>query len=274
MTAMPNYEAKNCLYMDLDSLYDTRMATLKIIDPKLALWAVEHGYTERVKDSFEPYMDRATFADLYARRDYDWLKQANLTRCIEIVANFLDEAAVRVEQTPFTSPIEIEINTWPYVLTKDEAQLLVGPVTKLCDGISKLTLINYSPQMLTPMYAKSKYSLMVMYTSYRDWLDMHLGNGNFSKTQIATVSLIVPELRLEDSTEEQVQEAIRQIGDPFRALENFLAPVVDINFAPIQHWCAYGTDLETYKSVSESFDKIIQNLMEKGQKTQHGQADK
>ena len=42
-----NFETKNSLYINLDTLYDTRLATLNYIDPKLAKLAIANGYYER-----------------------------------------------------------------------------------------------------------------------------------------------------------------------------------------------------------------------------------
>ena len=72
------YAFDHGLYIDIDALLDTRLATLYLVHPELTLHAIASPYEEREEDAF-PHVPRELFAKLYAARDVETLQNATTT---------------------------------------------------------------------------------------------------------------------------------------------------------------------------------------------------
>ena len=232
-----NFETKNSLYINLDTLYDTRLATLNYIDPKLAKLAIANGYYERDSDSFS-LISGKDFDRVYSLRDWDYIKDAIPTNSLQIVGNFLNDATKRQLETPFTAAAEIYLNVYPYVLTRDQAVKLAEPLADIAKDIATIKLVHVPPIEMTPQWCKDRFSLMLMYTEYQDWINLHLEKQNFDKCTIATIVTLVPQIYITRPSDEEIALAVKNHGDPFKAAEQCLAPIVGIGYADIRYWCA------------------------------------
>lgn len=232
-----NFETKNSLYINLDTLYDTRLATLNYIDPKLAKLAIANGYYERDTDSFSMISGK-DFDRVYSLRDWDYIKDAIPTNSLQIVGNFLNDATKRQLETPFTAAAEIYLNVYPYVLTRDQAVKLAEPLADIANNIATIKLVHVPPIEMTPQWCKDRFSLMLMYTEYQDWINLHLEKQNFDKCTIATIVTLVPQIYITRPSDEEIALAVKNHGDPFKAAEQCLAPIVGIGYADIRYWCA------------------------------------
>ena len=70
------------VYIDLDSIFDTRFAVLEQVDPVLALNALKAGWGSRQTDIFEG-LDKKLFDALYASRDTSVLAIAPRTMAMD-----------------------------------------------------------------------------------------------------------------------------------------------------------------------------------------------
>ena len=78
------------IYVDLDSLFDTRLAILDKIDTRYATLVYEAGYCNRTEDAF-PRLSKEAFKKLFDDRDNDVLSRALLTNVIGMVKDHIKE---------------------------------------------------------------------------------------------------------------------------------------------------------------------------------------
>ena len=78
----------NGIYLDLDSILDTRLSLLFTFDPNLAKDVITHGYTSRDEDVF-PGISKEVFASLYSKRTTNILFNATITKLIKLVNEFI-----------------------------------------------------------------------------------------------------------------------------------------------------------------------------------------
>lgn len=233
-----NFETKNGLYLDLDSLYDTRLATLESIDPRLAKTAIANGYYKRDEDVF-PHVDKKTFRELYDQRGEDLLETAMVTNVLSILSTFIKDSIRRVCETPSKGEINVFLNVYPYQIDKTTAHAMLKPLSKLTAGSANVHILNLKPEHLTLRYCRDNFSLMVMY-DFEQWLEIHTRNDAFRNTPIPDITLFVPELYLTPvkPTQEELREVVRQGSHPFRSVERMAKHMVGLSMIEIEHYCA------------------------------------
>jgi hypothetical protein len=93
--------AKPGIFVDIDALFDTRLAVLDDLDPLLAAYVLENGYFNREEDSFK-YCDFEMFQKLYKARDNDILAKSVITNVKNIIVDFVKdcERSLKGKVTP------------------------------------------------------------------------------------------------------------------------------------------------------------------------------
>ena len=114
-------------YTDMDSLYDTRLATLDLLDTSVAKMALKNDYLNRDEDRF-PYVDKDIFKSLYETRDLEVLERAMPTKAIDIIREFIKIALKQNIDTPIVGSVEVFVNVWPYKVQKEVA-------TEMCTAL-------------------------------------------------------------------------------------------------------------------------------------------
>ena len=224
-------------YIDLDSLYDTRLATLELIDPELAFRALENDYLKREDNNF-PLVDKNLFDELYAGRDLEVLERALPTKALEIIQSFIRAAERENMESPRVGPIEIYINVWPYKVTKSVAQEMTKTLFETMARSADIHLINMSPEQVTPAFFQKNISAALMY-DYGPWLDAHSKNDNFRKNQIPDVSLFVPTLYFVGKpSEAQLREFERNGPGVFKLIEIGASQLVGLEFVDNEYFNA------------------------------------
>lgn len=233
-----NFETKSGFYFDLDCLYDTRLATLELIDPRLAKLAIAKGYYTRVQDAF-PYVDKKTFRELYKTRDTKVLDIAARTSALDVLGNFVKDSVVKITQTPFQNEINVYLNVYPYEIDRQTAQAMLEPMLVLTARAANIHILNIPPEKLTLQFCRDNFSLMMMY-DFEDWLEIYAKNGEFQKIVLSDITLFVPELYLTDNVPsvEEIKAITREGAHPFRAVEQMARNLIDLNMIDITYFCA------------------------------------
>lgn len=236
-----NIEEKNGLYLDLDVLYDTRLATLELINKDLAKYSLANGYLQREEDVFK-FVDKETFRKVYDGRDIAVLEKAAMTRVPEIIKNFMQDSIKKVTTSPFSSAINVFLNVYPYRIDKETARNMLEPLSNLTGGFANVHVLRFSPEQLTLQFCKDNLALMLMY-DYEDWLEIHTKNDAFRKCMIPDITLFVPELYFNKKpSEEELRSIVKEGNHPFRALEKLAAPLIGLSLIQIEYFCALFPD--------------------------------
>lgn len=222
------------VYIDLDSLLDTRVGVVAVNYPEAAKQLMQDAYWLRDSDDFsgltEGSVTHAQFREWWRKRDKVCLHAARPTNLIHILEQ-LSEAMVSSQvNLPFVAATQYLINYWPYQLDEAEVAAFQQACEIITGNVVEVEMINLPPERLTPQWIKREVSLMIMY-DYWTWMEAQ--KDNFLITAIPEVSLLVPAIShnqiitAEDRTLEQYGEV-----DPFAISEMVMSVYVSVQMLP------------------------------------------
>lgn len=224
------------IYVDLDALLDTRIATLHLVHPSLVKEALDNGYFTRKQDAFKS-LDKKSFKELYDTRDSEILQNAIYTKILLLIQDMVDKSVEQALTTPHVTKVILYINTHPYKLSDSEESAIVDAMVHYTKSMADVHIFNMSEKELTPEFCLDNLSVIIKY-NYAEWFDYHCKTEGVKKYPLTELTLIVPELffnRL--PTEMEIRENEKNNIDPFRAVEIFLSPLITVKTMPIEMFC-------------------------------------
>ena len=158
------------IYVDLDSLLDTRGGTLCRMNEDEAIKLFHNpDYAGRIIDWF-PGFDRDEFKKEYAKRDLETLKLSMTTFVPEIIQDFCHRALNRGLNSPFTFEPEVVINTFPFNTSEGLNKAFAQALSERLVPPPKITFMHADPKSLHPSYIKERFNTVVMY-DFINWID-------------------------------------------------------------------------------------------------------
>lgn len=224
------------IYVDLDALFDTRLATLFQIRPELAESVLASNYFHRVHDEFEG-VESTVFQEAYQKRDTATLKQAILTPVSRLINTFIRDTLLALMNSPYRRQPKVVVNLYPYQLSPESEAVLIEGLISMTGKMADIELIRVPYDEISPQYVKANYVQMVMY-NYWDWLESQAVNKNWVDHQCPEVALFGPQLV-------KSKEAAKTLeGQPvFSSFEAGVGLFVKLVLLPVQMFCA---DLDRY----------------------------
>lgn len=224
------------IFVPIDCLLDTRLATLYVTHKELVPKALDANYLGRDEDVF-PYVDKETFAKLYAKRDVITLQEALPTRCL----GFLKEMVTKLMRSASEEPQEfipkVIINVYPYKLTNEEVEVLVKTIALKTDKLVDVTAVYMSEEEITPRYCKSNLCCIFQYDASK-WLDVHAQSGAFKNCQIPDITLYMPKINHGPRpSDEKLAELKSMDLDPYKAWEISASPIITACFIETETFC-------------------------------------
>lgn len=225
------------ILIDLDSLLDTRIATLSRINSDSAVKAVtSKDYYIRLNNDFTSFgVSLQSFREAYAKRDVETLKESLPSSAIFLVNIMVRDLAEQHVSSPFADKVKIVINTYPYLLAKEESLAIARALAGLTDiRHDNIETVSLSWETLTPEVIKARYTGMLFY-NFQEWLDCQ--KDNFLKTKIPQILILAPALYL-DRIPEQKEATIEgaEHMTPFEITEGMLAGCFDLHFLSSQQF--------------------------------------
>lgn len=227
---------KQCVYVELDALLDTRLATISKIDQDAAVALLKSPeYYSRLIDDFEPWtgITKETFRAEYAKRNVDTLARSRITNVPFLLKELIEKMEEMSSETPFVEDLSVVINTFPYDLTEEEQNVLISAVMAR-SGIETPVVVDYiPPAQLTPYYVKVNFSGMIIY-NFHDWMKHHL--EAFHTVQSPTMTVITPALFRDEipKPEEYLSEGINPNGNPFQLAEVAMASMFSLSLVKVE----------------------------------------
>ena len=166
------------ILIDLDCLYDTRLATLKGLDDGLVGKAIASGYRDRVTDNLVeliPELDMEAYKTLYANRDISTIVTAARfpTAIIIDLGIVVMEHIKMATKGPIAGTPVVTINTYPYNLTKEEIATITSALHHdLNEPLCKVKAISLSPEQMAPGLLAARYPTVFMY-NIAHWMTLH-----------------------------------------------------------------------------------------------------
>lgn len=221
------------VYVDLDSIVDTRLPLLYFLDEELAAkFVIENKYNNRHIDEFE-YVTSDIFKSFYRDRNKSLLALATPTNIMSLIKSYYIETVTNNRILGGDGKITIYLNIYPYELTYDEIVMLeIGLKEAVGDIIVKV--VKMGPEELTPNWIIERIHLMIMYSGM-EWIEYHVSNLNLIKEPLTLTKLLVPALILGKSS------ALKDMGDIqefLEDMENRLNTLVGLKILPVNDFCS------------------------------------
>jgi hypothetical protein len=198
---------KQGIYVELDCLLDTRLATLYQIKPELVQIVLDNGYLNRDEDAFYG-VPKEVFKEIYDARDKSVLVDAMPTKCMKFITEIAVEVSKQYIDSPYHEGGKLVVNTYPYKLTDEEAKNIIAVLAHKTAKMMDIQLIHQTPDAITPMYVEQSFAAMFMYDSSK-WFDVHSKNQALAKTKIPDITLFMPAIYFgRKPTEEEIINAI------------------------------------------------------------------
>lgn len=228
------------IYIDLDSLFDTRLATIVKLQEERGRPIDMDVYYTRLSDEFhvaEIEGFDGLFKEAYSKRDDVTIVKSTVTRMPELLRSFIKATLLSIISSPLKYQPRIIINLHPYKLPEEIVNSIILGVRALTLSNADIEVIDVSLAELTPKYVRANFVEMIMY-SYWEWLDTQTTLGNFKDTQCPGVRLIGPMLfKSEEAHRELTREGMSAL-QVFETIEGFTSPYVNLDLCPIGFYCA------------------------------------
>ena len=211
---------KRRIYVSLDDLLDTRLATLIRLDEQLAGEVIECGYRDRVSDRWQELgvdVDQDAYERLYADRDGETLAIARPTNAVLMIHEMTAELEKLAVNTPMVDGITLDVNLWPYRMSQQVIDEVLNAIRFNLSPTVSVDSVFFSPQELTPELIDRSWDGLLMY-DFNGWLTHH--HEALMNKRMPRVSFIAPTLFANKTpTEDEVTFDGMGAVSPFAALE-------------------------------------------------------
>lgn len=215
------------LYLSLDVLFDTRIATLELIDPLL----IEKNlvtYYSRTSDIFEG-LSPDSFLKAYSLRDKETLKASLLTPILGLIIEFVENTHIKSHGDPIKAYPKLYLNTYPYQLSDDEVKAVVEALISHFKYPCDIEVMYRDEKELGPTTIKANYDIMLLY-DWVDWLH-HLIEKKMFDIPCPDVTVIVPRLLpWHDNMEKLLKLKPKAKQDLFEDIKTKLNPFINLIF--------------------------------------------
>jgi hypothetical protein len=211
------------IMVDLDALFDTRLAILDELDPLLSAYVLENGYFKREEDNFG-VCNFELFKKLYKARDLNTLAKSRITNVLSIVLDFANDYIKQhgAKRTP-----NIYINTYPYRISSHACGDILKPLYNKTNGKANIHLVYTPPEELTVDVCKKNLAYIIKY-DFMDWLISLGKQGDILKTPMNEITLIAPRLYQSGKPANIEETFSRNKMEPYRCAEVFFSQYVKL----------------------------------------------
>lgn len=222
------------VYIDLDSLLDTRVGVVAIHSPEAATMLMQEGYWTRESDDYseltQGLVTHSQFKQWWKERDKQALIAARPTNFIRILEELSEALVVSQVNLPFVSRAQYLVNYWPYQLEELEVAAIQQACEILTGNVVEVKMVFMKPEQLTPQWIKREVSLLVMY-DYWSWMEAQ--KDNFRTHAIPEVNLLAPAVS-HDRVITKEDRTVEHFGEvnPFAVSEMVMSVYVSLQLLP------------------------------------------
>lgn len=221
----------NGIYVELDSIIDTRLKLMYNINKDLAGDMVTSGdYYTRTTDSFR-HISIETFKYLYSNRTADLLRDPIHTNVGGLVSEYCVEADSTGLSFGDSKAVDVYLNIYPYDLPLLEIETLRMGMSNSIKGLVNIEIINKSPAELTVEFMDENIGVAIMYNAI-EWLEMKLSDSSILSRSLPDLIMMTPKLFMKRSPIDP-----KETDKMFRTLRETYAPLIDIHFMSVRLFC-------------------------------------
>lgn len=224
--------------VELDTLLDTRIATVSLMDPKAAVALLKNGYRDRQIDDFSALTDgvinNADYRLAYENRDVETLKESRCTAMVLLLKDLVDKIEVQRIDTPFTERVVVEVNIHPYKLTSVESDALVTAVMAYTGLETEVKVVDHTLSQLTPTAIKDRWDAVILY-DFNEWFRIHC--ETLKTVKLPANLMFAPALYLKEVPKEEdvAVEGLEGVG-PFALLEMSMVERLKLELIEPRHF--------------------------------------
>lgn len=190
-------ENAKCL-VHLDVLMDTRLGTLKRLNPDAAEAIRTSWYHKRTTDKFDrngSKINQAAYDALYRARDEETLKLSTMTQLPKYLMPLIARLTTTQGMPLLSQQFKVDINYYPYDLSEQVLAAIQVAMETYTNGAAEINMVCYAPEDLSVSMIKASYDIVFLY-DFNEWLMQH--TKEFEKMQIPEVRMVAPRLYLSD----------------------------------------------------------------------------
>jgi hypothetical protein len=223
-------------YVDINAVLDVRYGVLKRLNPETAANIIKNNYHQR-KGDFFPNVDKAAFDELQGKHEVETLMESLVTNIFQFlypqIAELMKETIAH--ELPHHQKPVLDVNVWPYELTREEMAMLRSTIYLKVRGIIGVNVFSKPLAELTPTHCNENYVMMVMY-NYHDYLNTH-GNALIKEPK-PYLMLIAPMVYFnsDPDQDEEVIEHLKRGINSLALLEAALASRICLKFINVENF--------------------------------------
>ena len=180
----------NGIYIELDTILDTRFTVANTINPKeFKKYYLTGQYQTRVKDVFGK-ITNDIFMARYRVRDKLILVNSEPTRIMHLIKSYIIEQTGIIRNRGGLTGVSVILNTYPYELTDSEQKMFSNILSKEVLRVP-VKFVHMKPIEVTPMWVYDNICGMFMYSGL-EWLELHSSTRAIMKRPLLDVNLFIP----------------------------------------------------------------------------------
>ncbi|ARV76850.1 hypothetical protein PHABIO_219 [Pseudomonas phage Phabio] len=214
------------IFIDLDTLLDTRLGVINTISPEAAKRLISsERYWERENDFWDVLTDglitQEQFTEAWKSRggnnSADVLNGSVISGIYPFVMRILAEDLVNRANLmgEELDDVGVTVNTWPYALSLDEIEDMRDIAEYLFGSSTHIEVVNVPMEEITPMFLDKHFAAIITY-SFIDWIKMH--NEALAQARMNDFNFISPRIFEHDVSKASIDEKKTEI-DVFRAFK-------------------------------------------------------
>lgn len=227
------------IYVDLDSMFDTRLPLLYRLDPEHVVNADVKAYFQRRSDDFSRLGSKVTrqeWLKAWEKRDKSLLAEAVTTSVVTV----LWEAVMNINwaldsDMGSIKKVDVEINTWPYDLTNEEMSAIRAGLEVMMPPYASVLFIHNPMDFLHPKDATGRWDMMFVYDLW-GWLRRF--KDDFEQVYMIRTTVVTPEL-VSIYADEMKDEDVKLVDElhGFRVIEASFQGRMQLRCMPVEEFC-------------------------------------
>ena len=231
------------IYIDLDTLLDTRIGTLFRLNPDVAISTIDSSdYYSRLTDEFKD-IDIDEYRSLYEKRDIDTLKHSTITNILFILKEFIADTLKSVIDHPVYERIVLYVNTHPYEISNRDTNELIDVLQQHTFNSCEISIINKPLKDIDCLWVHTNVSHLFIY-HYNEWLNLR--GKELAHKGLPYTSLYCPRIYPSHIPTEEENKEFNEIKgdmemDQFSFFVELYKYMIQINFLPIDLFSIVNT---------------------------------
>lgn len=235
-----------CVYVELDCLMDTRLATLTSMDKQKASRIVLDGYHVRRSDNWDD-IDMEEYRKRYENRNIYTLSQSTVSGCVALINKIGLDLAKDLAESPIHNSLELYVNTYPYLLTDEELNDLEISLSRWITAPFEFHFLYLKPEEVNVKYVNDKFFVLIMY-DFSSWLELHL--KEFQTCFLHEVTLFSPRINLgkipsNEDLSELLKLGMEGISDEFDLYERIGMVFINLMLIDPMYFSILGPNFES-----------------------------